>query len=289
MIFKNFPGNDRCKEQLSLAFQENRIPHAIILEGPPGSGRHTLAGILAAAAVCTAETEKPCGVCAACQKVKADSHPDIYSASGGTAARSFHVEVIRFVRSDCYIKPNEAPYKVYCLFGAETMSDQAQNALLKILEEPPAHVLFILTCASASALLPTVRSRSQIFTLEPPQDAQDDPEITELASQIVRAVAAPAEAPLLQLTAPFLKNKDLFRSVLDRLQLLFRDACVLRAGGKSLSGDPACAELASALTRDRLVALVEITAKIRRNLDQNANAALLVTVFCARLRAAAGR
>lgn len=289
MIFQDFPGNNEIKEQLSRLFEEDRIPHAVILEGTPGSGRRVLAGILARAAVCTGEGERPCGVCPGCVKALAGSHPDIFTASGGTAARSFHVETIRFVRGDAYIRPNEASRKVYCLFAAETMSEQAQNALLKILEEPPAHVLFILTCGSASALLSTVRSRCMIFTLDPPAGGRVDPAAAELAAKIVSAAAAPGEALLLQTTAPLIKDKDLFRAVLDRLLLLFRDACVLRAGGQSVTDEPAAAELSALLTRDRLLSLARLAGETRRNLEQNANAALLVTVFCARLRAAAGR
>lgn len=326
MQFTDFAGNGEVKKQLSLAFDEGRLPHAIILEGPAGCGKRTLAAILAAAAVCTGE-DKPCGKCPGCIKAKAGSHPDIYIASGGTAARSFHVETIRFLRSDAYIKPNEAPCKVYLLFQADAMSEQAQNALLKVLEEPPAQVLFILTCVSAASMLSTVRSRSQVFTLEPaPKEEAVEavskrlPEIpleeirasaenwggnigrmleslqngglnaaVELAPQILSAIIAPEEFPLLRLTAPLIKDKDLLRAVLDRLLQLFRDACVLRAGGQAICREPQVEELCAALTRERLLSLITIVMKARQNLNRNANAALLVTALCANLRAAAGR
>lgn len=329
MRFDGFAGNEQVKEQLSLAFEEHRLPHAIILEGAQGCGKRTLAAILARAAVCTGQGEKPCGACPGCVKAKADSHPDIYLAEGTGAARSFHVEVIRFIRSDAFIKPNEAPNKVYLLIGADTMSEQAQNALLKILEEPPAQVFFILTCVSAAALLSTVRSRAQLFTLDTVSEneaisvvKQKLPEATEqqiidaaktcggnigqmlaalsggdltaaieLASKIAKAVPAPNEALLLQLTAPCIKDKDLFRAVLGRLLLIFRDACAFRAGSETLlSGDKeSAAELSGSLTRDRLLKLIEIAAQTQRNLEQNANSTLLVTAFCAKLRSAAGR
>lgn len=288
MIFEGFTGNLSLREELSLAFEQNRLPHAVILQGPPGSGKRTLAQILARARVCTAQGERPCGVCSACVKAKAGSHPDIIIESGGTAARSFHVDTVRRVRGDAHIKPNEAVGKTYCLFEAHTMSEQAQNALLKVLEEPPAGVMFILTCPSASALLPTIRSRALILTLEPQKQTGEPAPADALASQILRELALPEEAALLKTCAPLIQERDLLRQVLDRLTLLFRDAAVLRAGGTSLTKDPAATELAANLTHDRLLALTELSIQTRRRMEQNANTTLLVTVFCAQLRAVAG-
>ena len=93
---------------------------------------------------------------------------------------------------------------------------------------------------------------------------------------------------MLKTCAPLIQNRELLRQVLDRLTMLFRDAAVLRAGGTSLTRDPSAQELARQLTRDRLLALTELSIQTRRRMDQNANNTLLVTVFCAQLRAVAG-
>ena len=285
MNFEGISCSEGVKQSLSRAFAESRLPHAMILEGPAGSGKAELARWIAKAAVCTGEGERPCGRCSGCMKAAAGAHPDITIAGGGTAARSFHVDTVRQIRSDAYIKPNEAPLRVFLLEGAEAMSEQ--NALLKVFEEPPERVMFILTVTSAVKLLPTVRSRAQIFTLE----GEEQPSDTDLAltAAISQAIPASGEVMLLELTAPLIKDKERFRRVLQQLALLFRDACVLRAGGTScLSHQPEDAEaLAHALTRGQLMRLLEYVQGAQKAQNQNANAALLVTTFCARIRTAA--
>ena len=287
MNFEGISCSEGVKQSLSRAFAESRLPHAMILEGPAGSGKAELARWIAKAAVCTGEGERPCGRCSGCMKAAAGAHPDITIAGGGTAARSFHVDTVRQIRSDAYIKPNEAPLRVFLLEGAEAMSEQAQNALLKVFEEPPERVMFILTVTSAVKLLPTVRSRAQIFTLEGEEQPSDND--LALTAAISQAIPASGEVMLLELTAPLIKDKERFRRVLQQLALLFRDACVLRAGGTScLSHQPEDAEaLAHALTRGQLMRLLEYVQGAQKAQNQNANAALLVTTFCARIRTAA--
>ncbi|MFU0832182.1 MAG: DNA polymerase III subunit tau [Oscillospiraceae bacterium] len=285
---KNFPGNPNVKENLTLAFDEGRFPHAILLEGSQGSGTGDLSAILAKAAVCTSESEHPCGYCSGCIKADAGSHPDILTLDGDSNPRAFPVDAIREIRSDAYVRPNEAPIKVYRLLGVQNMAEPAQNALLKVLEEPPENVLFLLTAVSASALLPTIRSRVQIFTLE---DGVPDTQGLEEALQIARAVVSQNGAELLFCTAPLIRDRSRLRAVLAQLFLLFRDAAVLRAGGTScLSGERDVPELLSSkLTRKSLMLLLEETGRAKRALEQNANTALLVTALCAGLREAAGK
>lgn len=287
LCFDGFEGGGDIRESLSFAFSGERMPHAVILEGEPGSGTDKLAAILAKAAVCLSDGDKPCGKCAGCVKAQAGSHPDIVTLNGDENPRAFPVDAIRQIRSDAYIRPNEAPRKVFVLLGVQNMSEISQNALLKILEEPPENVLFILTTVSAAALLPTVRSRAQLF----PVAGGSLPEDWTQAEQVARSVMASGEAELLFATARLMKDREGFRSVLKQISLLFRDALVLRSGGTScLSGrQETAAALGGGLTRLNLVRMMEETEKAQNALQQNANTALLATAYCAGLRSAAGR
>jgi DNA polymerase III subunit delta' len=165
MKLTNFIGNEKVVDMLSSLLENGRFPHALIIEGEEGIGKKTLARDLACALVCRGE-DKPCGECTQCKKAMSGIHPDISEYIPSGTANSFHVDTVRNIISDAYIQPNEAEYKVYILANAHCMNQNAQNALLKILEEPPKYVVFILTTESKSALLSTVLSRSVCVTLE---------------------------------------------------------------------------------------------------------------------------
>ncbi len=166
MRFEGFAGNEALKARLSAAFDSGRAGHCYLLCGVPGSGRHTLGRILAAALECTAEGEVPCGVCPACRKVLSGQHPDVITVDDAEH-KTLPVELIRKMRADAFIRPNEGRKKVYILPRAQDMAEPAQNALLKILEEPPAYAVFLLYTTNAAQLLPTVRSRCAELALTP--------------------------------------------------------------------------------------------------------------------------
>ena len=137
MQFTGFAGNEPIKQRLSAEIDAGHYPHALLIEGPLGSGRRTLARLIARAALCrdTDPSARPCGVCAACVKT---APPDVTEVGGeGT---SLSVDTIRRLREDAFLLPNESAYRVMILAEAQAMTPQAQNALLKILEEPPAHL-----------------------------------------------------------------------------------------------------------------------------------------------------
>ena len=170
--------NKRAQETLAAFVNGGRFPHALLLEGPEGSGRRTFARKIAAALFCRGE-HKPCGSCNQCRKVLEQNHPDVEYYGGDGSRRSFHIDTIRQLRQNAWLLPGEAPCRVCVLCGAENMTDQAQNALLKILEEPPEHTVFILTAENRAMLLPTILSRVQTIRLEPLTPAEILPVLRE--------------------------------------------------------------------------------------------------------------
>ena len=166
-------GNRRLKEQLSFQEEGRGLSHAYILCGPAGSGRHTLARLLAAALVCSGpEGRRPCGVCPHCKKAAAGIHPDITLVTGPGEGKPITVDQIRAVRADAYVRPNEAQRKVYILEHAQQMNASAQNAMLKLLEEGPAYAAFLLIADNGGGLLQTVRSRCEQLDLAPLSPAE---------------------------------------------------------------------------------------------------------------------
>lgn len=169
MGFESLLGNERLKEDLRQSLRRGRSAHFYLLSGPAGSGRHTLARLLAAGLMCTGQ-EKPCGVCEGCRKVISGVHPDFITVDD-PEKKTVPVELIRQARADMYVQPNEGDKKIYLFPRAQDMGIPGQNALLKILEEPPAYGVFLLITDNPESLLPTIRSRCRMLTLQPiPED-----------------------------------------------------------------------------------------------------------------------
>ncbi len=163
MGFEGLLGNDRLKENLRKSIGSGRISHFYLICGPQGAGKHTLARLLAAAVLCRS-ADKPCLSCPACRKVMADTHPDMITVEE-PEKKTLSVDAVRRMRADVYVQPNEADKKIYLL--PQELRVEGQNALLKILEEPPAYGVFILLADNPEKLLPTVRSRCTELKLLP--------------------------------------------------------------------------------------------------------------------------
>ena len=155
MAFESLLGNARIKQNLSAAAQKNRFAHFYLISGPKGSGKHTLARLLASALMCESE-RRPCGTCNACRKIMAGTHPDFITVEDKDH-KNVPVKLIREARESIFVRPNEGNRKIY-LFPQE-MGIEGQNALLKVLEEPPSYGVFIILSDNPEKLLLTVRSR----------------------------------------------------------------------------------------------------------------------------------
>ncbi len=178
--------------------------HAYIIWGGDQAERTRASETLAAAAVCESGDHKPCQLCRHCQKAARGVHPDIAVIDRPPDKKEIVVDQIRALREDAVILPNEAEEKVYILRNADSMNPAAQNALLKLLEEPPPRVTIILEAETPSALLATVRSRCVM--LPAGQALPDLSGVMEVADEFVRAFS---EGPLALTAFSFqLENLD---------------------------------------------------------------------------------
>ena len=167
MELKSLVGNGRLRQMLES--RRVGLPHACLISGAKGLGKHTLAALIAAAMVCQAEGEddRPCRRCGQCKKVFDRIHPDVKLITGPGEGKPITVDQIRDLRTDAYIRPNEGRRKVYILENAGDMRAEAQNAMLKLLEEGPEYAAFLLLSENPGAVLETIRSRCEQLPLTP--------------------------------------------------------------------------------------------------------------------------
>ena len=157
------------KEKLLSEIASGKLSHAYLIEGGEGCGNTYFARFAAAAVLCTGD-KPPCGKCPSCVKALAGSHPDLFYFSPDKKA-SMGVETVRDIKKSLFFMPNDGDRKVYIIDDAQKMTVQAQNALLKFIEEPPASVLFFIVADKKESLLPTVVSRTRIISLAPSDNA----------------------------------------------------------------------------------------------------------------------
>ena len=238
---------------------EQRLSHAYMLTGPDGEGREQAVKRLAASLLC-AEADAPCGRCRDCRKVSAGVHPDVIFVERqpddkGKLRQNLLVDQLRAVAADAYIAPNEAIRKVYVIREADRMNSDAQNALLKALEEPPGHACFLLCSATADALLPTVRSRCVRI-----DDTDRSPELcalSDLAREYIALLAGGSPA-------------DMTRFCLLRTKLTREDAdALLEEIGGALADILAHRRDNPGLTAERILRAAEWLDRARGYLKRN--------------------
>lgn len=287
MSFSEFPLSKGDRLFLENRLKTDTFPQTLLIEGGTEDLRHALALFLSNALVCTGMGARPCGACRACVKCKAHSHPDIKLYAPEKKNSIFKVEVCREIRQDAFIVPNDGMNKVYILEDSQNMNDSSENALLKILEEPPAGVYFILTCNSRTAMLPTILSRAAAVTLLGTQ-ADHGEETLQAALEIANAVAAPSELTLLKASAGLRQEREEIRNVLLCLCDIFEDALKRKSGGRGdKQFDSAGKTLSAKLTKSKLYALYSAAQTLLASAEHNANTNLLLISLCYVLRRAA--
>ncbi|MPM19609.1 hypothetical protein SDC9_66035 [bioreactor metagenome] len=163
--FWDIAGGEEALSRLMDMASSDRPPHALLIAGPAGAGKRTAALVFAKAVMCPhRQGYLACGKCRVCTSFDAGTNPDLTVID---CEKSIKVEAVRELRELAFANPVSAEHRVFVIMDADKMTTQAQNALLKLFEEPPPHLIIVLTAVSADSLLPTVRSRAAELRMGP--------------------------------------------------------------------------------------------------------------------------
>lgn len=279
---KNFQIESKDEKQLHTLIKNNRLPHGIILECSDSQKLKQTIQLICLFAVCRSSTP-PCRTCNQCQKVLSGNHPDIYTAALKGKSDAVNVEEIRNICTKAYTIPNEAAKQVFILPNADKMQSSAQNAFLKVLEEPPTNIIFILCCESSLNLLATIRSRGVIFNLNTGAYSSEELEkADEISQRICGALTQSRSLPLLKALGA-ITDRQTAATVL----VCFNNHIALAL--KHLSGynDMQLSQGAKQLlniNRKSLLQITELINTAQNRLKQNINVNLFTAWFCAQLR-----
>ncbi|SDY06504.1 DNA polymerase III subunit delta' [Eubacterium barkeri] len=172
-MFDQMIGEGRIKEILGNTIRKDQVSHAYLFTGPKGIGKQTLALAFAAALKCTAPLEnRPCGTCLACREMAHGNMGDFIRIAPEEGQRSIKIKQVRDLIAAISAKTFDGSLRICLITHAETMTTEAQNALLKSLEEPEPGNVFLITAENGERILPTLRSRCQVLPLEPLSDGE---------------------------------------------------------------------------------------------------------------------
>ncbi len=253
--------------RLRAAASRGALSHALILSG--AGDRNAAAHYAAAALECTG-TDKPCLACAHCRKVLADIHPDVLTVRDDEHAE-LSVDVIRGVRTDAFIRPNEGACKIYIFPDCTRLNEKDQNVLLKTVEEGPPYAAFLFCAENASVLLPTIRSRCVEVKLSPTveEGGAPDERALELARLIAEGSRASRAAFLAKLETQKVTRDDL-SSLFEGTRLLLSSALLGQYGVSVPERDLRIARsLASRLTKAKLLGTIDLLQDYRNKCTYN--------------------
>ncbi|MDP6685323.1 MAG: DNA polymerase III subunit delta', partial [Candidatus Omnitrophota bacterium] len=173
MSFENIIGQHRAIRAIENIISQGQLRGSYLFLGPDGVGKRTVALELAKAINCEAplETKDTCS-CASCKKITSGNHPDVFLISPEGASYSIKIAKVRDIIYQASLKPYEGKKRVFIIDDALEMTEEAQNALLKVLEEPPERHIFILVASKVAGFLPTVISRCRILKFHPVKQSE---------------------------------------------------------------------------------------------------------------------
>ena len=250
------PGALRIRE----AAGRGTLSHALLFTG--SGDRAGLARYAAAAMECTADRGQPCGVCPACRKVGQDIHPDVITVRDPDH-KNIAVDVVRSIRADAYIRPNEGRRKVYLFPDCALLTEQDQNELLKIVEEGPPYAAFLFCAENPSQVLQTLRSRCVEVKLRP--GTEEDGEPSEAAEALCRAIGSRRRGAVAELAVRLEKKKldrEALAAMLERSRASFAAALLSLYGRQPGEMDREIAPfLAKNLTKTQIMSTIELLQK----------------------------
>ncbi len=275
--------------QVVSLVEQGNFPHGVLVECQNSAEGESFAHFIANALVCRGDN-KPCSVCPDCIKAQGKGHPDIFITDGIKGkSKNFTVDAVREIRDDAFVIPNESDKKIYILKNGHNMNEQAQNAILKILEEPPSYVYFIIVTESKSTMLETVLSRVQIFSILTDEESYTEKE-AQAVSGMVKALLSVNELALMEQTAVFQKNNQFAKSVLVLMTEVFRDALVKKNGfTREFRFKNETDSICNSLTAKAILQLISACDELIESIDRNCNNNLLLVRMCYEFKQAIGR
>lgn len=284
MIEKNMFSENILKA-LDSFFVDGRRPHALLIDGASQEQRRSLALLAARMMVCDNKDRTPCGECEHCRKAKENIHPDIITIKKPDDKKHFVKDDVKKMVADAFLTPNEADVKVFVVEELQQMTEESQNLLLKILEEPPRYTAFVLTSETSNAVIGTVLSRVVRLRMGKNVATEYSEKATSIANNLVDAVLSPYEYDRIEATAQMDGNKALTAEVLDLFISVLRDAIVLKTNGNVLleAFESKSQKLSGSLTLEKILNMYETVDGLLKSLENNPNYTLLSAVLCAKI------
>ena len=326
-IFSALHGNDATKKRIGAAIVGGTLPHAFLISGPQGSGKLTLAKEISAALNCEKKgthTPLPCHECNACRRIAEESFTDVKILRKPKDKATIGVGEVRYFREDMFLSATESDKRIYIISDADKLTPNAQNALLKVIEEPPLGVYVFLLSASDDAILTTIKSRTQHIAMERFNeeelgkylgrtgerdrellmsadgcigrakdlfsDGGEDTKAARRASEIILAALKPS-VPYSELYTAIKElptKKDELMTSLEMLTVALRDLMLLKhdKGAPLLffTSRDKASELASVLNAKRLNAIYDVIRSTIDDLMKNVNVTAAVTSLGARIK-----